>query len=297
MVNRPAIDSLAPSPLGVSEELADGGIAALQAELVSLRGLNAALTAENAHLQRQNSGLSRDNEDLLSEVIRLAPFEDSHQEAQTSLLIADAEKKMNADQVERLRIDGKTGLLTPLMWEEETLQQMRLHRRATDTGACYLVIADLDHFKPVNDTFGHLYGDRVLRATGDMAKETLGVEGDQKDRRRSKPLAGRFGGEEFVFWLPDTNLQEVELFTKRFQAAVNGIEFPDKSSAGAAVSELHGRTTQGISMGITEVDIDPGNVGESLKEALHRADTALYRVKETGRNGVEVFLPETPVSI
>jgi len=297
MIDKHPLDNVPLAPPEIPESFIANDPAALQEKLLSLQGLNAALAAENSRLKHENGHLSQEKEDLLSEVMRLAPYEDAHDDAETSLAIADAENKMNADQVERLRIDGKTGLLTPLVWEEETLQQMRLHRRETDTGDCYVMLADLDRFKQVNDTFGHLFGDKVLQATGDAGKETLGVEGTQKDRRRIKPLAGRFGGEEFVFWLPDMNLQEAELFAKRFQAAVNDIPFPNKSSAGNAVNDLYGRTTQGISIGIAEVNINPGNLEQSLKDALQHADEALYAVKEAGRNGTQVFQPDTTASI
>lgn len=293
-MNSPIFHNPTPAPpefTSTTPEVNAG--ASLEEQLLTLRGLNAALASENQRLKQENGHLHQDREDLLGEVLRLGPIEDAHEDAHTGRLIAEAENKMNADQVQRLRIDNKTGLLTSLAWEEETRSQMQLRRRGTDTAPCYVVLADLDRFKSVNDTYGHMYGDVVLRETGKAARETLDLEPGQVDRRRhSKPLAGRFGGEELVFWLPDMTSQDAVLFAKRFQAAVNEISYADRPDAhDTPIDTIHGRDTQGISIGIAEVHIDPRDLEKSLHEALGDADKILYEIKESGRNGIGVFLP------
>jgi diguanylate cyclase (GGDEF)-like protein len=125
-----------------------------------------------------------------------------------------------------------------------------------------VVICDLDHFKRVNDTYGHGAGDFVLRVFG----ERLLV------RLREADLAGRIGGEEFLMVLPETDLSGARPFAERLRKAIAATPIPLPA----------GSLDITCSLGIAErttADLDPGQL-------LARADAALYRAKSGGRDRV-----------
>ncbi|HKE01054.1 MAG TPA: GGDEF domain-containing protein, partial [Planctomycetota bacterium] len=113
---------------------------------------------------------------------------------------------------------------------------------------------DLDHFKRINDELGHLGGDRVLREVAEALKRTV----------RSVDLVGRFGGEEFCVLLADATLPEALAVAERARAAIAAL----------------GRAT--VSAGVAQ-----HRDAEAVEPLLARADAALYRAKETGRNRIE----------
>jgi len=123
-----------------------------------------------------------------------------------------------------------------------------------------VVVCDLDHFKKVNDTFGHGAGDFVLHAFGERLLATL----------READLAGRIGGEEFLMVLPETDLTGARPFADRLLKAVSSVPIPLPSC------NLNVTCSLGIAER-TEADLDAGQL-------LARADAALYRAKAAGRN-------------
>lgn len=123
-----------------------------------------------------------------------------------------------------------------------------------------LVMMDLDHFKVVNDTYGHMAGDRVLRAFCDIARSCL----------RSTDMLGRWGGEEFVALLPETGLDGAELFCGRLRSTLSTFPF----DRGIQVR---------VSMGVVA-----RRAGEEFATLVGRADGCLYRAKRTGRDRVIV---------
>ncbi|MFZ1375636.1 MAG: GGDEF domain-containing protein [Geothrix sp.] len=125
-----------------------------------------------------------------------------------------------------------------------------------------VVVCDLDHFKQVNDTYGHGAGDFVLRTFGERLVATL----------READLAGRIGGEEFLMVLPETDLTGARPFAERLRKAIAGTPVP-LASGGLTVT---------CSLGIAERTGDDLNAGQLLA----RADAALYRAKGGGRNQV-----------
>jgi diguanylate cyclase (GGDEF)-like protein len=125
---------------------------------------------------------------------------------------------------------------------------------------------DLDHFKKINDTFGHLTGDVVLREVANRIVHSV----------RSYDLVGRYGGEEFLVVLPACNEAEVEQSASRIRLAIAsapiltaGFEIPVTASIGATVLA--------------------GAAATSEKEMLLAADKALYEAKNGGRNRVSVM--------
>ncbi|MCF7203847.1 GGDEF domain-containing protein [Pseudomonas oligotrophica] len=125
-----------------------------------------------------------------------------------------------------------------------------------------LALIDLDHFKRINDQYGHATGDRVLQTFAAVARACL-REGD---------VLARYGGEEFVLLLPDTDAEQFAACCERLREAFAGAEPVD----GAVAGQLS------LSVGLTLM-----GAGDNLDEALQRADEALYRAKRGGRNRCE----------
>jgi diguanylate cyclase (GGDEF)-like protein len=163
------------------------------------------------------------------------------------------------------RIDRKTGLLNDATWRSEAAEQVA---RAVQTQTPVAVgILDVDHFKRVNDTFGHLAGDNVLSAIAEATKALL----------RDYDLVGRIGGEEFAFVLTCNPIQAVEV-AERVRQAIPGIAIPEASPGSP------GPTGVTVSIGVAAA----GEVTWSLEEFLIHADHALYAAKGNGRNRVFV---------
>jgi diguanylate cyclase (GGDEF)-like protein len=126
-----------------------------------------------------------------------------------------------------------------------------------------LIIFDLDHFKQINDTFGHNIGDKVLKEVARVVRKNL----------RRGDIFARWGGEEFVILLPNTDLKGAKKVAEKLRIAIESIKIP----------ELQGRKVT-ASFGVTQV-----YPNEVLAEAIHRADMALYKAKNEGRNRIKVF--------
>jgi diguanylate cyclase (GGDEF)-like protein len=123
-----------------------------------------------------------------------------------------------------------------------------------------LIMIDIDHFKKVNDTFGHIEGDRILKQLGHQLQK-LGRQTD---------LIARFGGEEFIILLPDTEINDAYRFAERLHKLVSEIEVNN--------------TAITISIGIT---ISDGS--QNLHRLSQQADSALYMAKNNGRNRTELY--------
>lgn len=153
--------------------------------------------------------------------------------------------------------DGLTGLLNRTEFLRLAINDLRaLQRNSTEAA---LILADLDHFKEINDTFGHKAGDQVLRDFADACRDTI----------RSTDLAGRYGGEEFILLLPGATLDRAE----QIAADINKL-FRD-------TSEVDGVQLPTASYGIGSTVFDT-----SIEETIALVDAALYRAKQLGRNRV-----------
>jgi diguanylate cyclase (GGDEF)-like protein len=160
----------------------------------------------------------------------------------------------------RAETDEKTGLLRFESWRALAVTEQR--RCELKSRAWSVAFADLDHFKRYNDEFGHLAGDAALATVADVLREQL----------RSRDLVGRFGGEEFCVFLPDTVAAEALMVGERLVAAVAGRELPGGC----------GHTT--ISVGV--VTFAPDADVPQFFDALTAADRALFEAKTQGRNRV-----------
>ena len=157
--------------------------------------------------------------------------------------------------------DRLTGVANRLKFEADA---PHLVRKSLENGrhACLLII-DIDHFKRVNDTFGHTAGDAVLVQVADLLESQL----------RADDLLARYGGEEFVALLKNTSEVEVRQVSRRICATL-----------AAAEHEIHGeRITVTVSIGAYLIE----NADINLHDAVQHADAALYRAKAMGRNRVE----------
>jgi len=137
-----------------------------------------------------------------------------------------------------------------------------------------VALIDIDHFKAVNDTHGHLAGDSVLRAVSDVLRDQL----------REYDVVGRFGGEEFVVLLPQTDEADALSIAERLRAHVAALSIPVQD--GAAYVRLT------ISIGVAALDA----VGGEVTDLLAAADAALYFAKDAGRNRTHVATSNIPLA-
>ena len=163
--------------------------------------------------------------------------------------------------------DSKTGLLNAIAWEQLALRE--LSRSARDSLNVAILIIDLDRFKAVNDIYGHLVGDVVLREIGRCLVAEL----------RDYDVVGRFGGEEFVALLPDAGAAEAAVIAERVRARINTLQMSALSPSTIVSQD----STLSASIGVACCPSD----GTELQELLHAADAALYVAKNAGRNRVE----------
>ncbi len=131
------------------------------------------------------------------------------------------------------------------------------------------LICDIDHFKHVNDTYGHSVGDRVLKQVSAILASTV----------RSIDTAGRYGGEEFVLLLPETAIEGVLFVAEKIRRTVEEFDFTPEDP-----NEPNGPAHITISLGAATY---PEVMVETPEELIELADQALYRAKEAGRNRVE----------
>jgi diguanylate cyclase (GGDEF)-like protein len=171
----------------------------------------------------------------------------------------------NARAYERIREltlrDEHTGLFNARhLWHQLELEATRTAR----TGRPFsLVFIDLDHFKQVNDRYGHQAGSAVLKEVGDLLRRSI----------RSLDVPVRYGGDEFVVLLPETDKASARRAAERLRHAMAETSFLASPGPGLAVTASFGLATCP----------DDGDTPEKL---VHSADAAMYRVKETTRNGV-----------
>lgn len=170
----------------------------------------------------------------------------------------------HADLIARAKIDHMTGLLN----RESLFEAVKISRARIDTGAFLMI--DADHFKAINDNFGHATGDRALKLIA-FAIENVTRKGD---------LVGRIGGEEFCVFLPNASGDTAKRVAERIRSEVDATHFYSDDDV------LYPLT---VSIGCTTA---PKN--ESNSQILSRADQALYTAKQRGRN-CYVFISENSV--
>ncbi len=177
---------------------------------------------------------------------------------------------------ESFRFAATHDFLTGILNRAEVLASLEreLARSRRKNGPVGIILADLDHFKRINDSLGHLAGDVVLKEVARRLRSDL----------RVYDSVGRYGGEEFLLVLPDCDLNTTARRANEICRLVSS----------EPIATSGGRTSVTLSMGATASDCAPGATIESL---LQEADTALYRAKESGRNRVESSALESSVAL
>lgn len=164
------------------------------------------------------------------------------------------------EQRQKALIDPLTGLPNRAAWSER-LEHEETHWREGG-GELLLAMLDLDHFKSINDNYGHQAGDKVLKI----------IAGELRKRLRPNDFIARFGGEEFVLLMPGTSLKDGIGLMERLRAAIEACPFHFKGE----------RVTITVSSGVAAF-----RSSEQNAVVLKRADQALYRAKSAGRNQVQ----------
>lgn len=170
----------------------------------------------------------------------------------------------NAKLHELSRTDGLTGLLNRKTWESELDEEYRRFLRHHHTTS--LIMFDIDHFKAINDNYGHPAGDEVIRETARILKEAL----------RDIDIAGRYGGEEFAVVLVDTDAEGAQVVAERIRQQIeeSPLYYEDNF------------ISYTISLGISELTSSMSDTTQWIDSA----DKGLYKAKHSGRNNSVIYL-------
>ncbi len=164
----------------------------------------------------------------------------------------------------RAHIDGLTGLPNRFALEHRFATEWANHQRLGSALAVW--VADLDHFKVINDTYGHLVGDEILRHTSELLRSSV----------RSTDVAARFGGEEFIVIAPHCDASGAFKTAERFRDVLAASPIQIESEA------IHVTVSIGVASW-------PENLTVSAPDLLAAADRAFYRAKSAGRNAVRCW--------
>lgn len=167
--------------------------------------------------------------------------------------------------------DGLTGCFNRRYLMQQLEHEVLLNMRYQIPFSIFLF--DIDHFKQINDKYGHLVGDEVIRSTANIVRSML---------RRTDILA-RYGGEEFTVYLPHTNREQSELLAEKIMQAVG------ENRVDAGSEKVHVTISMGVLSESSE-DLRFNDPKEYLREVFSSADSALYKAKNEGRNRVVMAL-------
>ena len=157
------------------------------------------------------------------------------------------------------KTDSLTGIMNRPAFEEVLSKEIKRSKRYRMPIS--LILFDIDDFKALNDRYGHLFGDKILKRITDVVKESI----------RGTDIFARWGGEEFVVLLPNTGLTETLSVAEKLRKKIQSVGMGSKVSVTA-------------SFGVTEVED-----GDDAFRVILKADKALYIAKTNGKNRVEVF--------
>lgn len=197
------------------------------------------------------------------------------QVSHVSLVISDvtdiAKNKLHLEQSNQQlstlsKTDGLTKLFNRAYWESSLQREFKQAKISGHTSS--LVIFDIDHFKKVNDTYGHTVGDDVIRNAADLLRKTS----------RNTDICGRYGGEEFTVILPGTNAEQALYFAERLRKRIEEVT--------VKCEDIY--VNYQISLGICELSA----THEDYLSWLEMADKALYYSKDHGRNQSTIYHPE-----
>jgi diguanylate cyclase (GGDEF)-like protein/PAS domain S-box-containing protein len=230
-------------------------------ELIAEEGQRALREEGNSYFfsHRLSSGELRDVE------VHLTPIESGGRSLLFSI-VHDITERKKVEQ--KLEVLAQTDLLTGLANRRHfmTLAEQELSRTLRYGGALSVLMMDIDHFKIVNDTYGHQAGDLVLQKLGELCLETL----------REVDLVGRIGGEEFAVILPQTDGEKTLEVAERLRQTVERAEVQLEFGLPLHIT---------LSIGVTTLT----GGGTNIDTLLGQADNALYEAKHAGRNRVCVY--------
>ncbi len=178
--------------------------------------------------------------------------------------LAEELKEANRHLKELIGTDGLTGLNNHRHFQVKLLDEMTRAQRQLNIVS--LVMIDIDNFKDINDTYGHLIGDAMLRAVAGLIFESS----------RKTDTVARYGGEEFSVILPETDLQRAAIFAERVRKRIEGYMI--------VVNNIKIRVT--VSMGISVYDPSKNKLDKD--ELVRAADKALYNSKKSGKNKISI---------
>jgi len=170
--------------------------------------------------------------------------------------------------VQDSRTDSKTGLLNAATWERQATAE--LARAVRTRTALAIALLDIDRFKAINDTYGHLVGDQVLKEIARTLASQL----------RDYDLAGRFGGEEFSLLLPQTRSVDAIRIAERIRSNIAALSVIAPGTAGGE------RVQVTVSIGVAALDT---GTERTFSQLMSAADAALYRAKNCGRDQVQMI--------
>ncbi|MCG8551895.1 MAG: diguanylate cyclase [Desulfobacterales bacterium] len=255
-----------------------------------LDGMTSRLTKAGNHMGEQSNQLKTHIEDLNNAssepdiknicrdiVVQTQGIIDNNTELKNNIHSTIKELNELKLELKNLREAAKTDMLTGLLNRRgfEDAVELPMKEARQETTPLTLIIADIDRFKRINDTYGHLTGDNVLKLISKLLQKHI----------KGKDIAGRFGGEEFIMALPETKMDGGFALAEQIRTSLETMRWQSKSSG-----KDMGAIT--ISMGVAQFI-----PGEDLNTFVARADKALYTAKEKGRNrtcthnGKEVISP------
>jgi diguanylate cyclase (GGDEF)-like protein len=206
---------------------------------------------------------------------KVGAFKPEHQRLLESLALQIAAALQNAHLYELAMVDGLTGLFVRRYFDARIEEEIERSRRY---GTPFSVIMlDVDDFKKLNDTYGHLVGDRVLRAIANVIKAQM----------RGVDTAARYGGEEMSVILPRTEMVGAYNLAERIREGIAELRITTDDDPPRALAVT-------ASLGISAYPESKAHDGVDL---VRRADKALYRAKKTGKNRVELFWSDDPSGV
>jgi len=263
------------SPTRVSDRLDNVGsrvveeIDQVMAMIDTALGSTSQYSKSLTHATRDLGG-AQDREGLRniieSLVVATRSMEENNSRLETSLKASKHEIHQLQANLEAVRNESLTDPLTALAnrkYFDNALEKLIAQSRASGEPLAFL-LADIDHFKVFNDTYGHLTGDQVLRLVAMALKQNV----------KGQDIAARYGGEEFAIILPNTTLRSAVTVADHIRRAVMTKELMKRSTG-----EHLGRITVSVGAAVLRED-------DSIPSLIERADNALYAAKRYGRNRV-----------
>jgi len=253
---------------------ADATLRTLAALLEMTEQLSTDVGSHNSNLEKvgrhvSDMHLTGELEDVQHTILgQVASLLESNRRLESDLTYSRGRMEEQAHELDRTRqearTDGLTGIANRKGFDEKLALMLAAWQRKKEPFV--LGLADIDHFKWVNDTHGHQAGDRVVGHVGQLMRSCV----------RDHDFVGRYGGDEFVLLLPNIGMENGVRTLERIRAEMARLDYD--------VSPRNERVTVTLSIGITVV-----REGDDVQSIIRRADEALYRAKTSGRNQVQCY--------